>query len=63
MIIRAFVLACRIMAKIFEIDGHNDYLEDGAPHCHIRRDLYNTQRGIKPKPLKAFTSPEESQSY
>ncbi len=63
MICRAFVLAYRILGKIIETDGHNDFLEDGVPHCHVRRDFYDTQRGIKPKPLKPVSSPEASQSY
>ena len=63
MICRAFVLAYRILGKIIETDGHNDFLEDGAPHCHVRRDFYDTQRGIKRKPLNPVSSPEASQSY
>ncbi len=50
------------MEKIIDTDGHNDYLQDGAPHCNVRRDFYDydTERGIKPKPVE---SPGESQSW
>jgi hypothetical protein len=60
MICRAFVLAYRIMEKIIATNGHNDFLQDGAPHCNVRRDFWNTERGIKRKPTE---SPEESQSW
>jgi hypothetical protein len=63
MIGRAFVLAYRIMDKIIETDGHNDFLEDGAPHCNVRRDFYDTERGIRPKPVQHVESPHESQSW
>ena len=59
MICRSFVLAYGIMEKIIATNGHNDYLQDGAPHCNVRRDYYDTERGIKRKPVN---SPEESQS-
>jgi hypothetical protein len=38
MVCRAFVHAYRIMATIIEHDGHNHWLVDGTPHCHVRRD-------------------------
>ncbi len=62
MICRSFVLAYRIMEKIIATNGNNDYLQDGAPHCNVRRDYCycDTEIGIKRKPVK---SPEESQSW
>ena len=47
MIARSFVLAYRIMRKITESNGDTDWLKDGAPHCFVRRDYYDTDRGIK----------------
>ena len=44
---RAFILAYRIMGKITETNGDTDWLKDGAPHCNVRRDYYDTDRGIK----------------
>jgi hypothetical protein len=54
MVCRAFVHAYRIMQKIIECDGHNDWLVDGTPHCHIRRDFMDTQHGIAPRPVIAI---------
>ncbi len=48
------------MEKIITTNGHNDFLQDGAPHCNVRRDFLDTERGIKRKPTE---SPEESQSW
>jgi hypothetical protein len=53
-------LAYRIMAKIIATNGHNDFLQDGAPHCNVWRDHVDTERGIK---RKRTESPEESQSW
>ncbi len=39
MVARAFLLAYRIMGKIIETKGDTDWLQNGAPHCHVRRDL------------------------
>ena len=47
MIARAYVLAYRIMRKITETNGDTDWLKNGAPHCDVRRDYYDTDRGIK----------------
>jgi len=47
MISRAFILAYRIMGKITETNGDTDWLKDGAPHCHVRRDFFDTDRGVK----------------
>ena len=44
---RAFILAYRIMGKITETNGDTDWLKDGAPHCNVRRDFYDTDRGVK----------------
>ena len=47
MIARAYILAYRIMRKITETNGDTDWLKNGAPHCDVRRDYYDTDRGIK----------------
>ena len=60
MMCRSVVLAYRIMEKIIATNGHNDFLQDGAPHCNVRRDYVDTERGIK---RKRTESPEESQSW
>ena len=46
MIARAFILAYRIMGKLIETKGDTDWLKNGAPHCHVRRDFYDTDRGV-----------------
>jgi hypothetical protein len=46
MIARSFLLAYRIMGKLIETKGDTDWLKDGAPHCHVRRDFYDTDRGV-----------------
>ena len=35
------------MNKITETNGDTDWLKDGAPHCHVRRDFFDTDRGVK----------------
>jgi hypothetical protein len=47
MIARAFILAYRIMRKIIETKGDTDWLKNGAPHCHVRRDFVDVDRGVK----------------
>ena len=47
MIARAFLLAYRIMGKIIETKGDTEWLKNGAPHCNVRRDYYDTERGVK----------------
>ena len=47
MIARAFILAYRIMGKIIETKGDTDWLKNGTPHCLVRRDYYDTDRGVK----------------
>ena len=47
MVARAFLLAYRIMGKIVETKGDTDWLKNGAPHCNVRRDYADTERGIK----------------
>ncbi len=47
MVARAFLLAYRIMGKIVETKGDTDWLKNGAPHCNIRRDYVDTERGVK----------------
>lgn len=66
MIARAFILAYRIMAKIIETKGDTDWLKNGAPHCNVRRDYYDTDRGVKQMSLLANVVEDEtgaSQSY
>ena len=46
MIARAFILAYRIMGKIIETKGDTNWLKDGAPHCNVRRDYQDTDRGV-----------------
>jgi hypothetical protein len=46
MIARAFLLAYRIMGKIIETKGDTDWLKNGAPHCNVRRDYFDTDRGV-----------------
>jgi hypothetical protein len=65
MIARAFLLAYRI-AKIIETKGDTDWLKNGAPHCNVRRDYYDTDRGVKPMSLLVDVVEDEtgvSQSY
>ncbi len=45
MIARAFILAYRIMGKITETIGDTNWLKNGAPHCNVRRDFLDTDRG------------------
>ena len=47
MIARAFILAYRIMGKIVTTKGETDWLKTGAPHCQVRRDFFDTDRGVK----------------
>ena len=47
MVARAFLLAYRIMGRIIENKGDTDWLKNGAPHCNVRRDFVDTDRGIK----------------
>jgi hypothetical protein len=47
MIARSFLLAYRIMRKITETNGDTDWLKNGAPHCNVRRDFFDTDRGVK----------------
>ena len=54
MVARAFLLAFRIMGKIIETKGDTDWLKNGAPHCHVRRDYVDTDRGVK-KVTDVFT--------
>jgi hypothetical protein len=46
MIARAFILAYRIMTKIVETNGGTEWLKNGTPHCHVRRDYLDTDRGV-----------------
>ena len=46
MIARAFILAYRIMSKNLETNGDTEWLKNGTPHCHVRRDVFDTDRGV-----------------
>jgi hypothetical protein len=46
MVARAFLLAYRIMGKIIEKKGWHWIAQNGAPHCHVRRDYVDTDRGV-----------------
>ena len=48
MVARAFVLAFRIMQKIIDENGNNQWLCHGTPHCFVRRDFVDTYDGIVP---------------
>jgi hypothetical protein len=47
MVACAFLLAYRIVGKIVETKRDTDWLKNGAPHCHVRRDYVDTDRGVK----------------
>ncbi len=47
MVARAFILAYRIMGKIITTKGDTDWLRNGSPHCQVRRDYFDTDRGVK----------------
>ncbi len=47
MIARAFILAYRIMGKLTTTKGDTDWLKNGSAHCQVRRDYYDTDRGVK----------------
>ena len=44
MIARAFILAYRIMGKIIETKGDTEW--HGTPHCHVRRDFLDSDKGV-----------------
>ena len=50
MIARAFILAYRIMSKIVETKDDTEWLKNGTPHCHVRRDfvvvVVGSDRGV-----------------
>ncbi len=46
MIARAFILAYRIMKQIIETKGETEWLKNGTPHCNVRRDFFDTDRGV-----------------
>ncbi len=46
MIARAFILAYRIMSKIVKTKGDTEWLKNGTSHCHVRRDFFDTDRGV-----------------
>ncbi len=48
MVAQAFVLAFKIMQKIIDENGNNQWLCHGTPHCFVRRDFVDTYDGIVP---------------
>jgi hypothetical protein len=62
MIARSFLLAFRIMRKIIETKGDTDWLKNGAPHCHVRRDFYDTERGVINKADVVDVGEDETQA-
>jgi hypothetical protein len=46
-IARWFVLAYKIVAKVMEGVGRNEFLNNGDFHCEVRKDFANTATGIK----------------
>jgi hypothetical protein len=63
---RAFLLAYRIMDTIIEKKGDTDWLKNGAPHCHVRRDYVDTDRGVmkvSDVTMVEEDEPQPSQSY
>ena len=46
MIARAFILAYRIMGKLIETKDETDWLSNGTPHCQVRKDFFDTDRGV-----------------
>ena len=46
---RSFILAFRVMRLIIEENGYNAWLASGTPHCHVRRDYFDTPLGIRKK--------------
>ena len=62
MIARSFLLAYRIMRKIIETKGDTDWLKNGAPHCHVRRDFFDTDRGVMNKADVVDVGEDETQA-
>ncbi len=46
MIARAFILAYRIMKKIIDTKGDTEWLRHGTPHCNVRRDFLDCDKGV-----------------
>jgi hypothetical protein len=46
MIARAFIIAFRIMKKIIDTKGDTEWLKHGTPHCHVRRDFFDCDKGV-----------------
>ena len=66
MIARAFLLAYRIMKKIILTKGDTEWLKHGTPHCNVRRDFFDCDKGVM-KISDVVDVPDEktllSQSY
>jgi hypothetical protein len=53
-VVRAFLLAYRVMGIIIEEQGNNSFLSHGTPHCNVRRDYIDTPTGIRRKHADMF---------
>ena len=60
MVCRAFLLAFRILGKIILTQGDTEWLKDGTPHCNVRRDVYDTELGVKRVKEVVVVEPESS---
>jgi hypothetical protein len=45
-VVRAMLLAYRIMRLIIQENGNNAWLANGTPHCHVCKDYVDTTTGI-----------------
>ena len=46
-IARSFIQAFRVMRRIIEEGGNNHWLQNGGPHCGVRKDYTDTATGCK----------------
>lgn len=51
---RGFVQAYRVMGRIIHEGGNNHWLQNGGPHCNVRRDFVDTLSGVKNKHIASF---------
>jgi hypothetical protein len=47
MVCQAFILAYRILRTIVDTNGEPEWLRHDTLHCHVRRDLFDTELGVK----------------
>ena len=50
------MVAFRIMQKIIDENGNNQWLCHGTPHCFVRRDFVDTYDGIVPCQIVSTTT-------